>query len=1270
MFQYSPTLSFVASSTAGVTNVTVALTAKKLNGQTLVQNLTASKGLTITGPNTGETVSVVLKSNRFYTAAITIQDANGASANQTVSFDTIRPSYTFEVEDWDYTDAATTSGLYIDNPQTNAYAGRTATDGIDVHSSGNGGHAYRPGGDDLTGGWSTEGCGDTPRAQYLNGLTDYDVGFTDGGEWANYTRHYPAGTYNIYMRAANNNGSGTDNANLSVGGTPIGQFAIPGTGGWQSYRFVPMTDSAGNLVEYTFDGSAQTIRIDLVQASCNLNFLMFLPPDTETNSVGDLTFTSIYPDGAYQFQPTNTFAFSVTSSVDIYAGDIIVLVNATNLVGQGTNSTLTSGNGLTVGGTPTSRTVTMALASNTVYTVVVQVFDANNNSVGTNLLFDTITPAYTFEAEDWNYTDYGVSPPASGSFFDNPQTNAYSGIAAEAEIDFHQAGGGGGFAYGGRNGLATENAADIPRITHEGLQDYDIGNAYGGNWANYTRTFPAGIYNIYVRVASGNSGATANAASLSLVTGATTIDQTVLDIGTFAAPPTGGWQRYTWVPVRNSIGDVARFTGGGVKTLRYTVTGGGHNPGFFMLMPADLSQSPPPYVSNFKPASSGIFQMTNKMTFIANSSVGIDAAGVSVKLNGQSVNNSNLTFGGSSSALTVICPVESNKLYTAIIKLTDPAGTSSSTNIFDTFDPNTFVFEVEDYDYSGGLFVDGMINAYAGQPSIFDVDEHDNAHQGNAYRPSGNAGSGIPGLEVEVCNDTVRPAYQPGTGYVDYNLGYNDGGNWANYTRTYPAGIYNVYMRIASPNDGPNGRANAAKLSLVTAGFGTTSQTLTDLGFFAPKYTGGWGSPFAWTPLVDAGGIPFRLTLTGTTNTLRVSAVGGGYNVNFYALVPADLTIPLLSGVYPNGNYQFQPSSTLSFTANSTAGIDGSGISVQLTGTDMSGRTVVTNFTTANGLVVTGPATALNVSLPLVANTIYKAVITVTANNGKATISTLSFDTITPAYLFEAEDWNYTDTNTLTAGLYIDNPQTNAYAGRSSTDQVDSHGTDINSAYRPSGGAGGGQATESCGDITRQKFMGTGFGDYDVGWTGGGDWANYTRSFPAGVYNIFLRGANGNNTNQQDAASVSLVTSGVATTNQITTLLGTFSVPGSGWQSFSDVPLIDPDGNYAQFVGGTVQTLKIATVGGNYNANYYLLMPAEINRMVNPPKLKAAAIGGKAVVSFLSRTNKNYQLLFKSQLTDTTWIPVGSVIPGNSLTLSITNTPSGGAGFYRLQTTY
>jgi len=37
--------------------------------------------------------------------------------------------------------------------------------------------------------------------QYIgSGQSDYDIGFTDGGDFGNYTRHYPAGTYNIYMR--------------------------------------------------------------------------------------------------------------------------------------------------------------------------------------------------------------------------------------------------------------------------------------------------------------------------------------------------------------------------------------------------------------------------------------------------------------------------------------------------------------------------------------------------------------------------------------------------------------------------------------------------------------------------------------------------------------------------------------------------------------------------------------------------------------------------------------------------------------------------------------------------------------------------------------------------------------------------------------------------------------------------------------------------------------------------------------------------------------
>ena len=42
-------------------------------------------------------------------------------------------------------------------------------------------------------------------------------------------------------------------------------------------------------------------------------------------------------------------------------------------------------------------------------------------------------------------------------------------------------------------------------------QAYDIGFFNGGNWLNYTRKFPSGLYNIFVRAADGStSGALGN----------------------------------------------------------------------------------------------------------------------------------------------------------------------------------------------------------------------------------------------------------------------------------------------------------------------------------------------------------------------------------------------------------------------------------------------------------------------------------------------------------------------------------------------------------------------------------------------------------------------------------------------------------------------------------------------------------------------------------------------------------------------------------------
>src|SRR6202034_1242374 len=196
---------------------------------------------------------------------------------------------------------------------------------------------------------------------------------------------------------------------------------------------------------------------------------------------------------------------------------------------------------------------------------------------------------------------------------------------------------------------------------------------------------------------------------------------------------------------------------------------------------------------------------------------------------------------------------------------------------------------------------------------------------------------------------------------------------------------------------------------------------------------------------------------------------------------PSAQAVPVISNISPNGAVQFQPSAALTFTASSSAGIAPSAISVQLTGTSLPGQTFVTTLTSANGLIVTGTSTSRTVSAPLSSNMVYTAVIQATDANESSASSTVSFDTINPAYTFEAEDYNYN------SGHFIDNPQTNAYAGLNAVDGVDAHNSGGGTAaYRPNPG---GLSTESNGDKPRLPYS-PGKTDYDVGYNSGGGWAN------------------------------------------------------------------------------------------------------------------------------------------------------------------------------------
>src|SRR5208283_3931213 len=105
-------------------------------------------------------------------------------------------------------------------------------------------------------------------------------------------------------------------------------------------------------------------------------------------------------------------------------------------------------------------------------------------------------------------------------------------------------------------------------------------------------------------------------------------------------------------------------------------------------------------------------------------------------------------------------------------------------------------------------------------------------------------------------------------------------------------------------------------------------------------------------------------------------------------------------------------------------------------------------------------------------------------------------------------------------------------AGTMNVDSVCPNGPSSSDQYdRGVSGDGANMNTEPNGDVKRLAYVGTGYTDYDVGFTGGGQWGNYTRHYPAGVYNIYVRAASGGS-GATDAGTMSLVTLGYGTTGQ------------------------------------------------------------------------------------------------------------------------------------------
>jgi Concanavalin A-like lectin/glucanases superfamily len=990
------------------------------------------------------------------------------------------------------------------------------------------------------------------------------------------------------------------------------------------------------------------------------------------------SITSVYPNGQILLQATNTLSFNVSSPSAVNITNVSVVLNGVNVSSQ--LQYVTNG----AAGSSTNLSVSYpGLQQNIANTVVISVADANGTPNTYSGVFDTFNPTnFIWEAEEFDHD--------SGQYIDNPDytssasSTSYFGLDSVNGVDTSKGAAAGApnasdYRAGATDATRTQTPAstDVPRqrflnlaVIDPTIVDHVVGNWSSAEWQNYTKTFPAGTYNVYARISTASSGII----TLSQVTsGQGTSSQTTSKLGTFTVTGTSV-SSYQWAELKDSLGLPATVNLSGLNTVRLT-SGGGANANFYMLVPVNPNL---PTISNAYPNGQVLFQTTNQFVFTVSSAVTtISTGNIVVTLNGTNVSSS-LTFSGSPSSWNVsYTGLQSDQTYSTTIGVTDANGQVVNAAFkFDTWNP-VFQVEAEDFDFGSGQYIDNpapttgpAANSYFGLVGTVGIDEFNNgAVPPFAGANPANYRNADPTATTPV-TDAARQQFLT-AGASDYNVGFLGPFFWQNYTKTWPAGTYNVYVRAAS------GAVNPATihlgLDLVTNGWGTTAQFTQPLGLFTIPTSGGY-SAYLYVPLIDQFSNYANVTLSGT-NTLRATfakALGTKYpgdfglNINFYMLVAARTDLARIDNVYPNNLLPMQYTNNLSFVASSPNGINTTNIQVILNGVNIS-----------SNLVFSGSSTSWNVSYPGLVPGTYTAVITITDANNQTHTTSVNFTTaFNPNdFTWEAEDFDFDPANSPApngSGLrYIDNPvptssaATNSYFGQigdlgidySSIFSLTAPGTYI---YRPSDYI----STEVTSDATRQKYidaqvqnMDPTIADYDINFWATNGWINYTRTFPTGNFYLYGRLSAATAFNLQ----CSVVTNGWGTATQQTQYLGTFTGVNTNFANWQYVPMVNTNTGLPVIVslGGT-NTFQMT---GDYkeNANFFELVPA-----VQSVNLTAALVGGNIKLSFPTQNGGTYTIFYKINLTDPTWTQLGAQVTGNGSTMSVMDTTVGSSRFYRL----
>jgi hypothetical protein len=328
-----------------------------------------------------------LAPNTFYTLQIVAQDANGDTSTNISTFNTFLASNLYiDAYDYNYN-----SGQYFDTvTPANLYANRFGSNGIDYLETDLNGtnNLYRPG--DLPQVLDQTADASDHANELANGHSIYNIGFTDAGEWENYTRTVPINTnYNIYARAASA-GAGQfeieelTNSTVSTSNqapVALGRVNVPNTGGSRTFsgQLLPLTDIFGNPAVVPLSG-LRTYRTTAISSrGYNLEYLVFVPLTNAAGTLRPYIATASPAPNATGVPTTSKIAFTIVnrqttvSSVQLLTNG----VSAGNVVG--TNFNLGTTNFFSPGG----------LLPNSTNTITVIITDSSSTLITNTWTFVT-----------------------------------------------------------------------------------------------------------------------------------------------------------------------------------------------------------------------------------------------------------------------------------------------------------------------------------------------------------------------------------------------------------------------------------------------------------------------------------------------------------------------------------------------------------------------------------------------------------------------------------------------------------------------------------------------------------------------------------------------------------------------------------------------------------------------------------------------------------------------------------------------------------------